>query len=982
MTTLRLVTLGAVVTLAARAAAAGTVTEELRAMMDESDATTRLPVIVELADQVDVAAAVEGRAGKDAVVPALVDALKTKAATTQNAADCGGRGLLDELAGLGPDEVRNVRSFWIVNAVALETTKDVIGMAAARDDVATVRYDGMTTRPAPAADAATPFDSLAAVRAVEARAVGDGTGTVVGLVGTGADAEHPALRDTALRRSDGSVVWRDAVGGRPVPYDDHGEGTHLLGVAVGANGLGVAPGARWIACKGIGLEAATVEQVRGRLLDCLQWMLDPDEPAPLDSGHVPDVVLLPWWIDDPGHCDPDLLDPLRVLRAAGIVPVVAVGHDTVVAGAPAPADALPSPANYPEAFAVGASAPAAPAELLATSYRGTAGCRKPTDRVPPNLPDRAGPQVVAPGVDVASAWPGGGTRILVGNPEGVAAAHVAGAAALLRSVAPTLDPAQVEDALRRTAAGWQPGPPERPGLLDVLRAVTFEDATFTPPATPPPAGTVTDAPAAASVTMTNSGVTTWRPGVQRLAALAPVWGPTLVDWSEPRDPASGAPRVVLPGERATFRWTATAPHVPGTYDFQWRMVNGSAAFGTPSDAVRVPVVGTDVAVYQGRTPATLAPGTCATADVAFRNQGTNTWAPGVYALTEVDAAGWAGGARAELAAATPPTAVGHFRARVCAPRVQGTYDFAWALAKDGRPLGTYTPNDRVLVLGTDDAILTAFAPPPWEMRPGSGADVRVVMANAGTNAWLPGYCLKCEQASFWHVPDVCLGATDVVYPGGAYAFVVHVTAPDGRQRQWFNWRLHTNAGAPFGPLAWATVGMPWEFQASAGFSAVQGQSYWFYRYWNGRGWAKMSWVARQSQWRGADPTQLVWVNGAWPGDPNPSGRFWQSPVAGRIRVTSRVVDNNTRCGDGVDVRVWRNRTLLFDGGVGAASPTLEIRLEGVPVAVNDTVRFTVNRRTTNACDGTMYDPLVQILPPDTVGRIPSPTGITPLDVEP
>src|SRR5581483_2263254 len=100
-------------------------------------------------------------------------------------------------------------------------------------------------------------------------------------------------------------------------------------------------------------------------------------------------------------------------------------------------------------------------------------------------------------------------------------------------------------------------------------------------------------------------------------------------------------------------------------------------------------------------------------DVAFRNQGTNTWAPGVYALTEVDAAGWAGGARAELAAATPPTAVGHFRARVCAPRVQGTYDFAWALAKDGRPLGTYTPNDRVLVLGTDDAILTAFAPPPW-----------------------------------------------------------------------------------------------------------------------------------------------------------------------------------------------------------------------------------------------------------------------------
>jgi bacillopeptidase F len=49
--------------------------------------------------------------------------------------------------------------------------------------------------------------------------------------------------------------WWDAVNRQGEPYDDHGHGSHVTGIMVGASSpgdeIGVAPGADWIACKAI-----------------------------------------------------------------------------------------------------------------------------------------------------------------------------------------------------------------------------------------------------------------------------------------------------------------------------------------------------------------------------------------------------------------------------------------------------------------------------------------------------------------------------------------------------------------------------------------------------------------------------------------------------------------------------------------------------------------------------------------------------------
>lgn len=99
-----------------------------------------------------------------------------------------------------------------------------------------------------------------------------GQGVVVGVIDTGVRATHNAFRGSI--RSD--YNWYDAVNKKTAPYDDDGHGTHVTGTIVGKNGIGVAPGATWIACKsctnsqGIGCPLAA-------LLGCMQFMLCPTD---------------------------------------------------------------------------------------------------------------------------------------------------------------------------------------------------------------------------------------------------------------------------------------------------------------------------------------------------------------------------------------------------------------------------------------------------------------------------------------------------------------------------------------------------------------------------------------------------------------------------------------------------------------------------------------------------------------------------------
>ena len=239
-----------------------------------------------------------------------------------------------------------------------------------------------------------------------------GTGAVVAGMDTGVDWLHPALQTNyrgynphGPARHRGN--WYDPVTGSLYPIDDHGHGTHTLGTAVGQDGIGVAPGARWIGVKvldryGYGYDSW--------IHAGFQWLLAPDG----DPALAPDVVNCSWG--DENGASTEFQADLRALRAAGIFVVFANGNS-----GPGPGTVI-SPASLPEAFAVGATD--STDRIANFSSRG------------PSPWGEVRPHVVAPGVGVRSALPGGVYGTMSGT--SMATPHVAGLVALLRALSPTV----------------------------------------------------------------------------------------------------------------------------------------------------------------------------------------------------------------------------------------------------------------------------------------------------------------------------------------------------------------------------------------------------------------------------------------------------------------------------------------------------------------------------------------------------------------
>ena len=88
-----------------------------------------------------------------------------------------------------------------------------------------------------------------------------------------------------------------------------------------------------------------------------------------------------------------------------------------------------------------------------------------------------------------------------------------------------------------------------------------------------------------SVTMKNTGNTTWMPGSYRLGSQNPQ---DNQNWVASKRIELDTP--VAPGQEKQFLFNVTAPTVPNTYSFQWKMVKGDNEwFGDPSPNVQVNV---------------------------------------------------------------------------------------------------------------------------------------------------------------------------------------------------------------------------------------------------------------------------------------------------------------------------------------------------------------------------------------------------------
>ena len=262
-----------------------------------------------------------------------------------------------------------------------------------------------------------------------------GQGMVVGDIGTGVLYDHAALVQQYRGNLGGGTFdhnrnWFDLVNGQPVPYDDSGHSTFGVGVAVGSDGganqIGVAPAARWIAVKVFdAYGGGTLEDLHA----AMEWMLAPTDlggTSP-DPAKRPNVGLNMWGLW--GGCDTEFNPDVQAWQAAGILPVFGIGGD-----------------------GPGCATIRSPADMLGTF---SAGATDSSDNISPFSARGPGcwgslkPEVSAPGVNIRSSTNDGGYQVWSGT--SFSAAHLAGAAALVLSADPSLGLDELETIVKDTA---------------------------------------------------------------------------------------------------------------------------------------------------------------------------------------------------------------------------------------------------------------------------------------------------------------------------------------------------------------------------------------------------------------------------------------------------------------------------------------------------------------------------------------------------
>jgi hypothetical protein len=446
------------------------VAPEVRSALDTLGSSGKLGVIVRLRDAVETKPLSSAGLSKAQMQVALVSSMQAQAAASQAAV----MAYLQQPAVAA--QVDGLRAYWIINGFAVQATAQVIDEIAARPDVASVQLDGWvqaTQDEAPPLDLSTlpasireriqtagetpatfPFtrESLLQAQDVPAPVAGvmwgvhkiradktwhalnvTGEGIIVANIDSGVDWNHPALQSRYRGFAGGAVAdhlhnWYDATDeGAIYPSDPYGHGTHVMGIMVGQDGVGVAPGARWMAVKGLSSEGS------GKfswLHSAFQFILAPGG----DPSYAPDILNNSWGATN-GY-DQEFKEDLAALRAAGIFVVFSNGNRGPLFGSVA------SPASNPSVTGVGASD--SDDDIAYFSSRG-----------PSPLTNEPKPTIVAPGVQITSTFPGGGYKLM--NGTSMAAPHVAGVAALMLSANPTLDITQTLYAITSTAMALTTG---------------------------------------------------------------------------------------------------------------------------------------------------------------------------------------------------------------------------------------------------------------------------------------------------------------------------------------------------------------------------------------------------------------------------------------------------------------------------------------------------------------------------------------------
>lgn len=332
------------------------------------------------------------------------------------------------------------QSFYIVNMIKVTGDRSLMETLAARSDVAEIEANPhvRTALPSPT-KLDTTFQpsgvewNVQRVKAPDVWALGfHGEGLVVAGADTGVQWDHPALKNHYRgwdgQQADHHYNWHDATSQHsPTPIDPHGHGTFTVSEMVGDDGqgnqVGVAPGAKWIACRNMD---AGGNGSPSQYSECFQFLIAPypvnGNPNQGDPTKAPDSINNSWVCPPSEGCSFDTLQSIvDAVRAAGIFPAMAAGND-----GPNCSTIMYPPAIYASSVDMGA--------LDSSNNIASFSSRGP---VTIDGSHRTKPDMSAPGVNIRGAVPGNGYESGWSGTS-MAAPHLAGGVALLWQAKPSL----------------------------------------------------------------------------------------------------------------------------------------------------------------------------------------------------------------------------------------------------------------------------------------------------------------------------------------------------------------------------------------------------------------------------------------------------------------------------------------------------------------------------------------------------------------
>ncbi|HLB59140.1 MAG TPA: S8 family serine peptidase, partial [Bdellovibrionota bacterium] len=316
-----------------------------------------------------------------------------------------------------------------VHAVVVETPRDQVWRLEFLPSVKRVEEDRVVTAPVvgkprivDAVTQATLEESVEKIGAKNLHNLGvKGKGIVIAIVDSGIDYLHPDLGGGLGPTFKVTLAW-NALNNHPGGMDSLGHGTHVAGIAAGKNG--VAPEANlWaiqvLDAKGYG----SLSSIVGGIERAIDFDNNPSTP---DRADIINISLG----DDAGHPDDIMSEAVDNAVRAGAVVVSAAGNEGPEF------ETIDSPGTAALGLAVGA------ADLKdQIAEWSSIGPVVQNGTIKPDL--------IAPGVDITAPFPR--NRYATRSGTSMAAPHVAGAAALLKSANPALTPSEIKSLLLLSA---------------------------------------------------------------------------------------------------------------------------------------------------------------------------------------------------------------------------------------------------------------------------------------------------------------------------------------------------------------------------------------------------------------------------------------------------------------------------------------------------------------------------------------------------